>query len=276
MTSRRPGKAHLLILQPPEQSSLFMADREWIVSRMHRGATAVRYGREWIVGKTEVSGDVLTGRIGFRGAEGMAEVWNDEERDFEAIAVPQGQAAPFAIDLRSFRLAIQSRPLLKLNGLIGAIEALLSEDDFRWRISSPRAVMSFSEWRASVERVTKVRLRVVKPNPHYRDTPNLEALLEQAEAEVVLMELQAESGIDTDATFIAESQEHIDAGYGEAIYRGVSAGRETVFNTKLHTEETYEELEVTLDGEVPHESLKAMLDDRRGTGDTGGDDRYER
>lgn len=275
MTPRRPGKVHLLILEPPEQTNLIENEREWITNRLEPGAAVERYGREWVIGKTEEEDGVLTGRIGFRGTEGMAEVWNDEARDFEAIAVPQGQAVPFAIDLDGLRLVIQSRPLLKLNGLIGAMEALLTEDQFRWRIRSPRAHMTFRDWRASVDRVTKVRLRVVKPNPHYRDTPNLEALLEQAEAEVVVMEMQAETGIDTDATFIAESQEHIDAGYGEAVYRGESEGRETVYNTKLQAEETYEEFDVTLEGEVPHESLRAALHEQQTTGDTGidgGDD----
>lgn len=263
MTARRPGKVHLLYFQPPEQNHLFETWPEWIANRIKPGASVTRYGREWVIGQTEFDNDIVTGRIGYRGSEGVAEIWDDDAQDFKPIAVPQGQAVPFAINLQTMRLAIQSRPMLKLNGLIGAIEAILSEDEFKWRIRSPREHMTFSDWRASVERVTKVRLRVIKPNPHYRDTPNLEALLEQAEAEVATLEIEAVGGIDTDSTFIVESQEHIDAGYGEGVYRGVvSEGHESVYNTKLETEENYEEYDVTFEGEVPHDSLRSALNDQ--------------
>lgn len=272
MKSRRPGKVHVLRLEPPDQASLLERDGEWITNRVKRGATVTRYKREWLVGKVELDGAILAGRIGFRGSEGTAEVWNDQDQDFEAIAVPQGQAVPFAIDLDGLKIAIQTRPQLKLNGLIGAIEALLSEDRFRWRVRSTRAELTFAQWRASVERVTRVRLRVVRPNPHYRDTPNLEALLEQAEAEVVSMEIQSDLGIDTAAPFIEESQQHIDAGYGEAVYQGESEGHETVYNTKLQSEETYEEFDVTVEGEVPHESLRTALADQHSAGDDVVDD----
>lgn len=272
MTARRPGKVYLLVLEPPEQSNLITTDREWIQERIRPGASVERYGREWVIGRTEEEDGVLSGRIGFRGAEGLAEIWDDQATDFVPTAVPQGQAVPFAIDLATGRLALQTRPALKINGLTGALEALLSEGNLRWRIRSPRARMSFSDWRASVDRVTKVRLRVVKPNPTYRDTPNLEALIEQAEAEVVVLEMQADHGINTDTTFITESQEHIDRGYGEGIYRGESEGRETVYNTRLEAEETFEEFEVNLDGEVPHESLKTVLNEPLTSGDTDHDD----
>ena len=88
--------------------------------------------------------------------------------------------------------------------------------------------------------------------------------MEQAEAELALLELQAEKGIDTTAPFIAQSQVHVERGYGEARYvglRGVETSevRETVYNTTLGSEEEVVEVAVREDGEVDRSDLAQTL-----------------
>ncbi|MFJ9315747.1 hypothetical protein ACIRN4_16275 [Pimelobacter simplex] len=270
MTARHPGRVSILALLPPDQSGLIFTDREWVQYRIQAGASVTRYRREWLVGKVEFADGKLVGRIGFRGAEGTAEVWSEEERDFLPVAVPQGQAVPFVIDLDTLRLAVQTRGSdIKVMALAGAFQALLSDGGFRWQVRSTKKPMSYAEWRRTVDKVTSIRFKVRRPNPHYRDTPHLEAMLERSESEVVALELQSDEGLNTDFEFIAETQAHIEAGYGEATYRGVSGGHEKVYNTAIQSEETFEEAAVNLDGEVPHESLKALLDQEASPGETG-------
>ena len=272
MPPRRPGKIFVLALVPPEQGTVLRTPAEHVVQTLRPGNSVTRYGREWIVGGTTLSGDTLTGRIGFRGAEGVAEVWNDDAQDFHAIAVPAGVTAPFAVDLGRLRMAVQTRGSdIKLASLIDAFGALLSEPNQRWVLKSPQREMSFAEWRRNVSKVTSVRFRVRKPNPHYQDTPNLEALLEQAEATLVTLQMTSDDGLDTDSTFIAESQSHIERGYGEAVYHGVSDHGESIYNTAYRAEEVAQEADVNDDGEVSQDSLTEALSQEDTSGETGDD-----
>lgn len=74
MAPRRKGKVYRVILVPPDAGTLFPSQEEYVAEALSPGKNVERYGREWIIGRTEIDGDILTGRVGFRGAEGMAEV----------------------------------------------------------------------------------------------------------------------------------------------------------------------------------------------------------
>lgn len=195
----------------------------------------------------------------------MAEIWDDSLRDFREVAVPAGLAAPFAIDTERLLLAVQPRAGIKLNGVIGAFRALLAAGGDAWRIYVPGRETTFEAWRATVSRVIEVKLRVRKPNPHYRDTPSVEALLEQAEADLAKVELRAEMGlgIDTNAPFIRESLVHIEANYGEGVFTGVrdtsSGPRESVYNTALGSEQSALEVRVSEQGEADQKELRKAL-----------------
>lgn len=274
MSPRKKAKVYRVKLVPPDELTLFPDHDEYIQAALTAGRSTERYGREWIVGRTTQVGDVLTGRIGFRGAEGMVEVWDDEDQDFREVAVPAGLTSPFAVNLRTLQMALQPRGAIKLNGLIGAFRNLLTQEGDQWRVLTPEKEMSFSVWRASVDRVVSVKFRLRKPNPHYQGTPDLEAVLEQAEAEVAALELQSEAGIDTNAPFVQQSQHHVERGYGESRYvglRGVATSepRESVYNSNLGSEEEALEVAVGEDGEVSQSDLSSTLALAAGGQDTG-------
>lgn len=263
MPTQKSGKVFVLVLTPPAQPPLVPLD-EYIVDRLSPGRSVTRYSREWIIGKTQRDGDVLSGRIGFRGAEEVAEVYDDRVKDFREVAVPAGLAVQFAVDLAQLRLAVQPRgSAIKLNGLIGAFRALLSEGEHTWRVSSPGKKTTYQEWLQTVDKVLEVKLSVRKPNPHYRDTPDLEALLEQAEAEAAKVTLRSDQGLDMASPFVNQTMVHIAAGYGEATMRGsrqeVSGQSETIYNTVLGSEEQGAEVPVGEHGEVSRENLVAVL-----------------
>ena len=83
--------------------------------------------------------------------------------------------------------------------------------------------MSFTQWRASVDRVVDVRFRLRKPKSLIGEGHLIsKAVMEQAEAELALLELQAEKGLTRQPLkFIAQSQVHVERGYGEARHVGL-------------------------------------------------------
>lgn len=274
LMAQQRGRVYKVRLVPPDAPSFFStrgdhsafpSSGEYIAEALSAGRSIERYGREWIVGRTRQEEDVLTGRIGFRGAEGMAEVWDEEAKDFREVAVPAGLTAPFAVNLRTLRMALQPRgSAIKLNGLIGAFRALLAQGGDVWRILAPTKEMTFAEWRSSVDRVTSVRFRLRKPNPRWQDAPDLEAVMEQAEAEVAILELDGDDGIDSEAEFVKQSQAHVERGYGEARYVGIrgvgtSEARETVYNSSIGSEEESVDVAVGEDGEVAQADMAETL-----------------
>lgn len=272
MQHTRPGRVFTLRLIPPAQQTLLETPEEHILESISPGRRATRYGREWIVGQTSLEraeagrrhGD-LTGRIGFQGEAGTAEIWDDDLQDFVPTAIPSGLTAPFAIDLQTLTAAMQPRgSVIRINSLIGAFEALLSAPGQRWQIVGLRNRMSLEEWKSSVSRVTTVKFWIREPNPHYFDAHNLKDIMEDVRSEAIQLEARNEAGLNADSSFIRETEGHIERGYGEAEYRGVrgegSEARETVYSTKVGAEEESEEIPVDPEtGEVDPSSLVEVL-----------------
>ncbi|QIZ98635.1 hypothetical protein [Leifsonia sp. PS1209] len=272
MQHTRPGRVFTLRFIPPAQQTLLDSPEEHILKAVAPGRRANRYGREWIVGQTvlEVDGSsaprVLTGRIGFQGESGTAEIWDDELQDFVPTAIPSGLTAPFAIDLVTLSAAMQPRgSVIKINSLIGAFEALLNADGERWRLEGLKRPMSLAEWKETVSKVVSVKFTIREPNPHYHGARDLEEIMNDFESEVIQLEARNEKkGINTQADFLLETEAHIGRGYGEGEYHGVrgegSDAHETVYSTRVGAEEESEEVPVDPDtGEVPSDELRGVL-----------------
>lgn len=265
MEHRRAGRVHRLILQPPAQISLLETPRQQVELAISPGNRTTRYNRTWIIGQTELNGNVLSGRIGFQG-DGTTDIWDDDRKDFVEIAIPAGTTAPFAINLETLQAAMQARgSLIKIQSLIGAFEALLLESGFKWKIVGLSRSVSLAEWKKSVTKVTSIRFTIRKPNPHYHGAKNLEDLMGEMETETIRLEAIAEAaGVNVQSEFIMETESHIERGYGEAEYRGVkgtgSEAYDSFYVTNVGTEEDSEEAEVDPEtGEVPTPTLRKML-----------------
>jgi len=284
MQHRRPAKVFALVIVPPGRDTLFAGkgtDFDDPVSHIRAtiapGKRVERYGREWIVGQTDEIDGVLSGRIGFQGEPGTADIWDDEQQDFLQTAVPSGFTSPFAIHLNRLEALMQPRgSIIKVNSLIGAFEGLLNADGGKWKLRTYREQMSLSDWKKSVSKVTFVKFTIRRPNPHYFDAKNLEDLMTQSESEVIELEAKSKGGLNLDGKFFVETEQHIDRGYGEAEYRGVkpgmSEGEESIYSTRVGAEEQAQQVEVDPDtGEVPQESLRDLFADETG-GENGSRD----
>ncbi|MCL2489567.1 MAG: hypothetical protein FWF36_02390 [Propionibacteriaceae bacterium] len=265
MPSDRSGKVYVLALTPPNQLPLIPTPAEYVETCLQAGRSTKRYGREWILGQGKRDDQLLTGRIGFRGAQGVAEVYDDSIKDFRPMAVPAGLAVSYVVNLVTLKLAVQPRGSeIKLNGLIGAFRALLSSDREMWKVSIPgKVAITYTEWLETVDKVTEVKFHLRKPNPHYQDTPDLQALLDQAEAESARLRLRSSEGLDVSSPFVTQSMKHVGLGYGDAVLVGQRQGpaglSETIYNSQLNSEESGFAAPASENGEVSADTLTKVL-----------------
>jgi hypothetical protein len=133
----------------------------------------------------------------------------------------QGRTSPFAINLPTARVAFQLRgSQIRPRTFTGAFQALLNEASplYRWRVTEEIAQIPWPEWTASVQRITELRFRLLRPNPNYADRELVEKLIEEGNAEMLRMVLEADDdnleGLDINSDFVEEAINHVQAGYG--------------------------------------------------------------
>ena len=283
VSSPKLGRIYAVTIEPPEQRHL--TDRpagEAILERIVPGARATRYKREWIVGRTEFDNRVLTGRIGFNGEGATAEVWDDEAKDFYDEPTMRGLTTTFAINVDRLEGFVQGRgQVITVGAVMGAIEALLNQGTKdkaqMWHLRSPqRERVTFAQWLETVTKVTKVKIRVAEPNPRWQDAKSIQDVFEQTESQVVSFELNSDNGVNMQAPFLVDSQNHIDRDYGEGRYSGVRQdpdGEHTsTFDTRGGLEELSDELPTQDNGEVQQGDLRARLVQSLSEAETQSDD----
>lgn len=270
MAHERETKIYSASIVPPDESFLTqLSIPQRIQNALTPGSSAESYGRTWRIGQTELKGNLLIGRIGFQGEPGTTEVWNEQVVDFEEVDVPAGGTSPFIVNLETQQVWLQPRQRMTPGGLFRALERLLSLNGEKWTLSPEKPKVDLWEWKQSVSKVTQVKFIFKKPNPHYRETPNLEALLEESDAELAKLELASQEGLDTEASFISETQRHIDAGYGEGQYTGekIDPNGEVVISryfTNVGTEEDGRTVRVAEDGEADIDAMAQVASGQNG------------
>jgi hypothetical protein len=264
---RNTGKIARAQIIPPSQPSLFAEPTPGseLLRILVPGASTERYSRIWHVGRTEVEDSVFFGRLGFEGS-GIADLWNEDERDFEEARTPAGVAAPFAIELSNLKLVFQTRGRdIRVTSFTGAMQGILRDVSGQdWRIETAQTEMSFRQWRATVERVTQMRFHLEPPNPNYQGRPTLQRLIEGAFLSAADITLHSDAGINTDADIVTELLDHVSRDYG----RDVAVGERTVEGEvieSVYSSELKGETEVTVvpanpeTGEVERDTLRREL-----------------
>jgi len=152
----------------------------------HKSAT--RYNRRWRFSRPVETEGYINGKLGFIRQTQAEEMAFDEEReDFvttEAIAT-QGSFSMFVIDPVSEILAFEERPpAIRRQSFVGAFKSLLAESDFPATVALLSDPAEFHEFVASVDRISRIRAVVYRPNPGWRDdAEHLQQIVEQAAAE---------------------------------------------------------------------------------------------
>lgn len=227
------------------------------------GSRAESYGKLWIVGQTDTSAKVLSGKLGFERTPGESEVWDEERLDFRENSYRRGLTIQFAVNLETFVLAFQKPSDVTAGGVVKAIIELLALEGERWEHEPYNLRKSFEDWMAEVEVVTRAKFTLKKPNPHYAEARNLEELMEQSRAYVARLEVEAEGGVDIEASFLRDTRLHVERGYGTATYTGMyrdASGRQvlTQYDSATGAEQETVELPVDSAGEVTPQSLESL------------------
>lgn len=268
---RDTGKVARARIIPPEQPSLFEPDPGGEIQRiLVPGASTERYSRIWHVGRTELEDGILYGRLGFEGS-GFADLWNEDDKDFQETRTPAGVAAPFAIQLSDLRMVFQTRGRdIQVTSFTGAMKGILRDASGQtWDIETDRREVTFAQWRSTVDKVTQMRFVVEPPNPNYEGRPDLERLIEGASLSAAEIVLRSENGIVTDADIVTQLLDHVQLNYG----RDVAVGERTIDGEvveSVYSSEMHGETEVAVrpanpeTGEVEKETLRQEL--------TGADD----
>jgi hypothetical protein len=233
---RRTGRIAFAQVTVADESRLPFDRAEALIASLQPGTSIERYNRRWRMGRIEhLPGALVTGRIGYEATAGTAELWNEQLADFEETTILQGRTSPFVINLPSARAAFQLRGSdIRPRTFTGNFQALLNEASpmYRWRVVEEIIHIPWTEWRTSVQRITELRLKLLRPNPNYGGRQQVEKLIEEINAEMVNMILRADAesldGLDIDAGFVQEAIEHVQAGYGAyASYGEVEEEGET-------------------------------------------------
>jgi hypothetical protein len=274
---RNTGKIAKALIIPPHQLSLLAEDEPSVqlVRILEPGASTERYQRTWRVGRTRVDDGILYGRLGFVGSA-AADLWNEENKDFEDTRTPSGVAAPFAVRLSDFRLIFQTRGSdIQVTSVTGALRGILRDGSGQdWRIETARHEMSFHEWVQTVDSVIQMRFNIEPPNPNYKDRPDLERLIEGANLSAAEIVLRSDIGILTEADIVRQLLEHVDLGYGRdaAVGERTVQGEiiEAVYSSELNGESAVTIVPANPEtGEVEPETLRQELmrpDDLRPAG----------
>jgi hypothetical protein len=237
---------------------------------MEPGTNVQRYGRVWLMGQHVALPDSrIYGRIGFQQPGAPTEIWNTETKDFETQQLVQGQTSPFLVDPPTLRVAFQLRPgLIDPTTFTSNFQALLNEASqvYTWRVRTSVRGITWEEWLQVVDRVTELRIKVVRPNPHYGDGQFVHDLIEDVHAAEVVVDAKAAKdgpGLEIDAEWVRETLEHSQT-YGDWTAKGVRAGKPVEWRRKVEGQpETARGAANPETGEV----LPEALDEALGLGD---------
>ncbi|MCQ4616902.1 hypothetical protein KBX29_08700 [Corynebacterium sp. CCUG 18816] len=259
--SSKTVKVYRVQIEPPVQPFLSVKrTAQRVENALSQGSSAVRYGRIWRVGKVEHDGNVLIGKLGFVNRPKTSEVWNEDKLDFQEFEFEGGASSTFAVNLDTLKLAIQPTTNVPVTSALGAIRSLLSLEGEKWTISPLKRSTDFETWRTTVDKIIRAKYKLRKPNPHYGEAKSLEEIMENAEAEVVVLEMSSRGGLDLDSQFLRQTQMHTDRGYGEADFTGTRRSAngtnvETRFSSMAGAEEEAIEINANNDGEISNTAI---------------------
>lgn len=263
------GRVFAVKFVPPIAGELFEAPADQLRNRLTPAASAESYNRLWRIGKVQLIDDVITGRVGFSAESGIEEVWDDEAKDFRDQVAHRGTTTVFAVGLGNFTGLVQDRgSALRIDSAVRALQKILNDGikskDLHWRVEPYRRKVALSEWKRSVSRVTQVRFSLTEPNPRWQDSQSIEDLFNATGSHSAQAIFANDAGLNVEADFIQQSQNHVERGYGDGRYTGViemADGTEIVstYNSAVGDEKQSEALAANPNGEVDLAVLRQHL-----------------
>jgi hypothetical protein len=234
-----------------------------------RPATAIeRYGRIWRMGQWRHEDLKIAGRIGYERAGEVAELWDQTRQDFVERQLPEGLTSPYVLDPSTGLVVFQLRAgRIKPQSFAGAFRALLNDvtPEREWRVEYLIHGEPLWHWADRAARITRLEVRIERPNPNWGGRDDIQGFVEGHRAEVVKFILQAYKGDPRGLSLDEFLKDAIEQG----LYKGsVKVGAE--FETPVGTEQLEwrsdvqgapQQTEVPLDPATGEASAEAMVDE---------------
>jgi len=233
------------------------------------GALVDRYNKVWRVGPLIDVPDrpgSVSSRIGYEDSTTRVQ-WDPASNDWVEVEFADGTVYAFVLDVENGALAYQAPTSV---ALLSAFQALLNAQGHgRWRVQSVMVEQSWSEWRASVDRVSRLRFRLQRPNPNFDGRPRIEEMVDGTHSKMVDLVLTADpddlEGVDLEAEYVKQALAHaVDKGYGYVKADGEQrVGDHTVdrrYDSLRDGSERIEQLPADPSGSVGTGALSEALD----------------
>ncbi|WP_433792664.1 hypothetical protein [Actinoplanes sp. CA-252034] len=264
MASRTVGKLARAMIVSPDQMNLLGAPADLLRSALQPGFRDERYKRLWRLSRTREQSGFVYGHLGFE-SQSEADLWADDEQEFEPAEVPNGAASPFVIRLKDLTMVFQTRRQdIRVASFISAFQAMLRTIDKnkQWRLEPLTGKMSFHNWRREMEKISRVRFKIKKEDPQPSDG-GLVSLMLQCKPDLAALELRAKDGIEVSGDLMRELLQHAESGYGELVAVGRrkdNPASERIWVSTLEGESVVSEVPIDPEtGEATFETLMAEL-----------------
>lgn len=265
MAPRPVGKLARAMIVPPAQMNLLAEPADLLRSALQPGFRDERYGRLWRLSRTHERSGFVYGHLGFESRSG-ADLWADDEQEFEQAEVPNGAASPFAIRLTDLAIVFQTRRQdIRVASFISAFQAMLRTIDSnqQWRLESLTGKVPFDQWLHEMEKISRVRFKMKKSTPPPSDA-GLIGLVLHCKPDLAVLELRAKGGIEVSGDLMRELLQRAEAGYGELVVVGRrkdSAAAERIWVSTLEGESVVSEVPIDSEtGEATFATLVAELE----------------
>ena len=229
-------------------------EQSWI------GGTRITHeANDWLLSKpTHFSSNVWTGHFGFVLEDDLPTVeWDEETSEFLQRNLDRGTAFPFMVDTSKRLLSIQLFGSRTAAALTQRLKALLDENGVHyWSINLLVRRMTFEQWRTTVSGITEIKARLERPNPKWKNKPQLQELVAQTNSGVVRLEAKSSPHefVNMDSDWGRELLDHVSDGYGSIDV----VGRDVVT-----AEESRLQLDQSLQGSIPEASQEYLDDEAR-------------
>ncbi|MFI6230152.1 hypothetical protein ACIBCR_22925 [Micromonospora echinospora] len=259
----RSGRIARARLVSPPQLNLLQTAAAQVRSAMRPGFREERYGRLWRIGQVTENDGHLHGHLGFEKETG-ADLWDDDRQDFTPTAVQHGLAAPFLIRLHDFAIVFQPRQDIRIPSFTGALRSMLSAATTdTWTVRPLTGETDFDKWRASVDRVVRIRFRQEKCAQTPQAAQGLVQQAREAGSDLLTVDLRARAGIDSGSPLVRELLGYARDGMGDLIAYGSRDNEveaETAWNSTLGGESILTSVPVDpVTGEADLDTLRGQL-----------------
>ena len=210
--------------------------------------SVTRYRRTWRLSRPRSSPDhpFISAKLGFEGAARTDSdvVYDEDLEDFIASPTTRGSAqfSHFIIDTEHQYLLFEEKPPdIRTTSFVGALRTILQQDAtaHRFDLDPVPDLDDFNSWLRRTTRVTKFRVTVRPPNPHWLDRPRaIRDFVEESNAAHVTIDATASEdgpGLEIPNSDLGAFSEHAGLGYGTISGTGETAEGRTRYHSNRST-----------------------------------------